>query len=249
MAKTLSIAIIVLAILAGGGAIYLKTNMPVPARELPKAVSDTSPSTESFADIASTSTVAPTPVSQETAVLGTTIEPTATPAPVRKGPYPMEIDPKKAYEATLETSKGAITIKLNAAAMPKTVNNFVSLSRRKFYDNTIFHRVIKGFMIQGGDPKGNGTGGPGYTFEDEPFEGDYTRGVVAMANAGPNTNGSQFFIMHASVGLPKNYVIFGSVVSGMDVVDAIAQSPTKPEGEGSTPVTPTTVKTVSITER
>jgi len=163
-----------------------------------------------------------------------------------KGPYPMEIDSNKAYEAVLKTSSGDITIQLYAQKTPVTVNNFVVLAKKKFYDNTIFHRIIKGFMIQGGDPKGDGSGGPGYTFADEPFTGEYARGIVAMANAGPNTNGSQFFIMHKDYPLPKNYVIFGKVIKGIEIVDQIAESPTKPGGEGSKPVTPTTVTSIEI---
>ncbi len=163
----------------------------------------------------------------------------------------MTFDAAKHYTAVLHTSKGDIEIALNFGQTPKTVQNFVDLSRKEFYTNTIFHRVIKGFMIQGGDPKGNGTGGPGYQFDDEPFNGDYVRGAVAMANAGPNTNGSQFFIMHATYPLPKNYVIFGKVTKGMDVVDAIAESPvqTSSSGEPSQPVTPTLVKSVDIQEK
>jgi peptidylprolyl isomerase len=163
----------------------------------------------------------------------------------------MEFDAQKQYTATLHTSAGDIVIALNHGQTPNTVKNFVDLARKNFYDQTIFHRVIKGFMIQGGDPKGDGTGGPGYQFDDEPFTGEYTRGTVAMANAGPNTNGSQFFIMHATQALPKNYVIFGSVVSGMDVVDAIANSPVSlsPFGEPSVPNTPTVVKSVEVVEK
>lgn len=166
-------------------------------------------------------------------------------------PPSMQIDTAKTYTATLTTSEGDIVIALNAAATPITVNNFVSLARSKFYDNTIFHRVLKGFMIQGGDPKGNGTGGPGYSFNDEPFEGEYTRGTVAMANAGPNTNGSQFFIMHADYALPKNYVIFGTVTEGMDIVDKIAEAQVTSglSGEPSTPVSPVTVQSVLIDEK
>lgn len=159
------------------------------------------------------------------------------------------VDTTKTYKAVLHTDKGDIHIALTARATPITVSNFISLARSGLYANTIFHRIIKGFMIQGGDPKGDGTGGPGYTFNDEPFEGEYTRGTVAMANAGPNTNGSQFFIMHADVGLRKDYVIFGRVEAGMDVVDAIASARTKPYGEGSSPVTPVIVKSVEITEQ
>ena len=168
----------------------------------------------------------------------------------QKGPPTMEIDKTRGYQAILATSMGDITIQLNADKTPITVNNFVHLARTKFYDGTVFHRIIKGFMIQGGDPQGNGMGGPGYAFADEPFDGDYTRGTVAMANAGPNTNGSQFFIIHQDYSLPKNYVIFGKVVTGMEVVDKIADSPVIQDGrENSKPVTPTTVKSVVITEQ
>lgn len=162
----------------------------------------------------------------------------------------MKIDQNKQYQAILHTDKGDITIELNASQTPVTVNNFVTLARNNFYNGTIFHRAIKGFMIQGGDPDGDGTGGPGYKFDDEPFKGEYTRGTVAMANAGPNTNGSQFFIMHADYALPKNYVIFGKVTKGLDIVDAIATSPVKASfsGEMSTPVKPTVVKSVGILE-
>jgi len=162
-----------------------------------------------------------------------------------------QFDASKHYTAVLKTSKGDIEIALNFGQTPNTVKNFVDLSRKNFYDNTIFHRVIKGFMIQGGDPKGDGTGGPGYRFNDEEFTGEYTRGTVAMANAGPNTNGSQFFIMHADAGLPKNYVIFGHVVKGMEVVDAIAESKItySSTGEASKPIEPTVVKSVLIEEK
>ena len=168
---------------------------------------------------------------------------------LQKGPYAMEIDTKKAYEAILKTNVGNITISLTVSVTPITVNNFVVLSRKNFYNNTIFHRVINGFMIQGGDPKGTGSGGPGYSFADEPFTGEYLRGTVAMANAGPNTNGSQFFIMHKDYSLPKNYVIFGNVTSGIEVVDKIAIAPTQPSGEGSTPVNPVKIESVEIIEK
>ncbi|PIS09020.1 peptidylprolyl isomerase [Candidatus Beckwithbacteria bacterium CG10_big_fil_rev_8_21_14_0_10_34_10] len=158
----------------------------------------------------------------------------------------MEIDKNKTYQAVLKTSLGEITIKLFADKTPITVNNFVYLSKKDFYDKTIFHRTIKGFMIQGGDPQGTGAGGPGYKFDDEPFEGEYKRGTVAMANAGPNTNGSQFFIMHQDYSLPPNYVIFGKVVEGLEVVDKIATAPAKPGGEGSTPVNPVVIESVEI---
>jgi cyclophilin family peptidyl-prolyl cis-trans isomerase len=168
------------------------------------------------------------------------------------GEKPMQvINTSKNYIATLKTDAGDIAIELFAKKTPATVNNFVSLAKKKFYDKTIFHRVIKGFMIQGGDPKGDGTGGPGYRFEDEKFDGEYERGTVAMANAGPNTNGSQFFIMQQKQDLPKNYVIFGKVIAGIDVVDKIASASvtTNEMGEPSKPTTPTVVKTVEITEK
>lgn len=160
----------------------------------------------------------------------------------------MTIDKNKKYIAIMNTTEGEITIELNAKQTPVTVNNFVYLAKKKFYDNVIFHRVIKGFMIQGGDPTGTGSGGPGYRFADEKFDGEYTRGTVAMANAGPNTNGSQFFIMHKDNPLPKAYVIFGKVVKGMETVDAIADAPMQPGGEGSSPVNPTKILSVTIQE-
>ena len=157
---------------------------------------------------------------------------------------------QKRYSATLHTTAGDIIILFNQGQTPKTVENFVTLAEKGFYNNTIFHRVIDGFMIQGGDPKGDGTGGPDYRFDDEPFEGEYIRGTVAMANAGPNPNGSQFFIMHADVALPKNYTIFGKVASGLEVVDTIATAPVKASGfgEASKPVNPVVVTSVAIKE-
>lgn len=159
---------------------------------------------------------------------------------------------KKHFEVTLQTTEGSIVIALNGDQTPKTVDNFVTLAKKGFYNNTIFHRVLKGFMIQGGDPEGTGMGGPGYKFADEPFTGEYTRGTIAMANAGPNTNGSQFFIMHADYPLPKNYVIFGHVTEGMDTVDKIATAPVTPNrfsGEPSTPVNPVKITSVEILEK
>lgn len=163
----------------------------------------------------------------------------------------MNIDLQKTYVAVLRTSEGDIAIELDTKNTPKTASNFITLAAKGFYSNTIFHRVIKDFMIQGGDPKGDGTGGPGFTFPDEPFTGDYTRGTVAMANAGPNTNGSQFFIMHADKPLPKNYVIFGHVLKGMETVDLIAGAEVEagPSGEESKPVTPVVVQKVEIMEK
>lgn len=158
------------------------------------------------------------------------------------------LDNNKNYQAKLTTSEGEIVINLNTKETPITANNFVYLSEKGFYNNTIFHRVIEGFMIQGGDPLGNGTGGPGYRFDDEPFNGEYLRGVVAMANAGPNTNGSQFFIMHKDYSLPKNYVIFGEVIEGLNTVDKIATAAVQlsRSGEDSSPVEPIIIEKVEI---
>ncbi len=161
----------------------------------------------------------------------------------------MSINVAKKYVATIKTTKGTMVATLNAKETPVTVNNFVFLAKEKFYDGTIFHRTIPGFMIQGGDPEGTGMGGPGYQFADEPFEGKYERGTLAMANAGTDTNGSQFFIMHKDYPLPPNYVIFGKVTEGLDIIDTIATAPTKPGGEGSNPVTPVVVESVTISEQ
>ena len=138
----------------------------------------------------------------------------------------MQIDPKKTYRATFKTSKGDIALDLFAQYAPNTVNNFVFLARDGFYDGLTFHRVIPSFMIQGGDPSGNGTGGPGYKFADE-FHMNPMRhetGSLSMANAGPGTNGSQFFITHApQPHLDGRHTVFGKVTSGQDVVNAIRQ--------------------------
>jgi cyclophilin family peptidyl-prolyl cis-trans isomerase len=156
------------------------------------------------------------------------------------------IDLDKSYSATLDTNHGVIEIEFDAVRSPLAVNNFVFLSREGYYDGVTFHRVIEGFMIQGGDPTGTGSGGPGYKFRDElEGSGDYSRGTVAMANAGPNTNGSQFFICHRDVGLPHSYTIFGQVTSGMEVVDSIAATATdrrdRPEDD-------VVINSVSVTE-
>lgn len=163
----------------------------------------------------------------------------------------MIVDQKKTYNVTLHTSEGDITISMDVKNTPLTANNFISLARSNFYDGVIFHRAIKGFMIQGGDPRGDGTGGPGYQFDDEEFTGEYLRGTVAMANAGPNTNGSQFFIMHQDYALQPNYVIFGHVISGMEVVDKIAEAEvsTSFSGEMSKPINPVSIDSVSVEEK
>lgn len=142
-------------------------------------------------------------------------------------PPEMTIDLARTYTATLHTSEGPITLELDPERSPLAVNNFVFLAQEGYYNGCVFHRVIEGFMIQGGDPTGTGRGGPGYRFRDElEGEGSYRRGTLAMANAGPNTNGSQFFIMHKDAGLPHSYTIFGKVTTGMEVVDSIARTDT-----------------------
>ena len=168
-----------------------------------------------------------------------------------KQPPAMQIDKSKTYSAILKTSEGDITIDLDAKKVPITVNNFVALAKQNFYAGTIFHRVMKDFMIQGGDPNGDGSGGPGYKFADENLEGKYTRGTVAMANSGPNTNGSQFFIIHKDYDLANSYVIFGHVSSGMDAVDKIAQAKVVDNGAGekSKPLDPVKIDSVQIVEK
>ncbi len=156
---------------------------------------------------------------------------------------------KKSHMATIDTNYGKIVFQTYDSDAPNTVANFVMLANKGFYNGLIFHRVIKGFMIQGGDPKGNGTGGPGYQFADElnpataSYKAGYKKGVVAMANAGPNTNGSQFFIMTADYPLPNNYTIFGKVTSGQDVVDTIDNVQTD---QNDKPVSPVVMNSVSV---
>jgi cyclophilin family peptidyl-prolyl cis-trans isomerase len=147
--------------------------------------------------------------------------------------------------ATMKTSKGTIELDLFDADAPKTVGNFTTLAQQGFYDGLIFHRVISGFMLQAGCPQGTGTGGPGYTFEDEINPHKIVRGALAMANAGPNTNGSQFFIVTADEcpWLDGKHTVFGEVRSGLDVVDAIESSPT---GAGDRPSTPIEIESVTI---
>jgi cyclophilin family peptidyl-prolyl cis-trans isomerase len=163
------------------------------------------------------------------------------------GPPPACIDPAKRYTASMVTSKGTMTIALDPVAAPVTVNNFVFLARYHYFDGIVFHRVIPGFVLQGGDPTGTGRGGPGYRFTDElPAAGRYELGSLAMANAGPDTNGSQFFVISGPAGirLPPQYSLFGKVVAGLDVVatiDGIGTSSGAPK-EG------VTIESVTIAE-
>jgi cyclophilin family peptidyl-prolyl cis-trans isomerase len=173
------------------------------------------------------------------------------------GPVPAGAKSSGGMHAVIETDKGAIEIEFLPADAPKAVENFRLLAEKGYFDGLTFHRIVRGFMIQGGDPSGDGTGGEsawGGTFEDEIkqgsalYNGGYKRGHVAMANAGPNTNGSQFFIMHQDYPLPPAYVIFARVTNGLDVVDALAGTPTRmgPDGGMSQPLTPPIMKKVTI---
>ena len=172
-------------------------------------------------------------------------------SPVRRNfpsPPPMCIDAARSYTAVMETSMGTLTIALDAISAPRTVNNFVVLARYHYYEGVIFHRIIEGFVCQGGDPTGTGRGGPGYRFADElPKPGRYEVGSLAMANAGPNTNGSRFFIISGPHGrrLPPQYSLFGKVVKGLDVVDAMQKVATD---RNDRPLTDLTINSVTITE-
>lgn len=182
--------------------------------------------------------------------------PTASVAPVIEDNSSVKVNNNSTKNAmhniTIETNKGTIVFETYDADAPKTVQNFITLAEKGFYNNLIFHRVIKDFMIQGGDPTGTGMGGPGYKFEDElnpatpSYKAGYARGVVAMANSGPNTNGSQFFIMHKDVPLPHNYSIFGKVISGIEVVDMIASSKTNPSDR---PIDDIIIAKVTVTKK
>jgi cyclophilin family peptidyl-prolyl cis-trans isomerase len=163
------------------------------------------------------------------------------------GPPPMCIDPARTYGATMVTSKGTMTLSLDPVAAPTTVNNFVVLARYHYFDGVVFHRIIPGFVLQGGDPEGTGRGGPGYRFADElPRAGRYELGSLAMANAGPNTNGSQFFVISGPDGmrLPPQYSLFGKVVAGHDVVAAIDALGTR----SGSPREKVVIESVSISE-
>jgi cyclophilin family peptidyl-prolyl cis-trans isomerase len=161
----------------------------------------------------------------------------------------MCIDPAKNYTAEMVTSMGTMTISLDSASAPQTVNSFVFLARYHYYDGIIFHRIINGFVCQGGDPTGTGTGGPGYRFNDElPKAGRYEIGSLAMANAGPNTNGSQFFLISGPQGvrLPPQYALFGKVVKGLEIVEAMQQVDT--DGRDR-PKTDVVIQSVTISEQ
>ena len=163
----------------------------------------------------------------------------------------MTINPNARFTANIRTNKGNITIELFASESPVTVNNFVFLAREGFYNGVIIHRVIQDFMIQTGDPTGTGTGGPGYRFDDEPVTQSYSQGTVAMANSGPNTNGSQFFVVHGTeVSLNPLYTIFGQVIEGIDTVDTLANTPVtaSASGELSVPTEVLRIETIEISQ-
>jgi cyclophilin family peptidyl-prolyl cis-trans isomerase len=194
----------------------------------------------------------------ETTAAPTTAAPGSAPCPEADGsskrrdefdgPPQMCIDPAKSYAAEVETNLGSFTIQLDATKAPQTVNNFVFLARYHYFDGLTFHRIIKDFMFQGGDPTGTGSGGPGYEFADElPAAGEYQMYSVAMANAGPNTNGSQFFVItgESGVGLSPDYSLFGQVVDGTDVADKIGAVQT---GANDKPTEEVTMKSVTIVE-
>jgi peptidyl-prolyl cis-trans isomerase B (cyclophilin B) len=163
-----------------------------------------------------------------TSCAATTSAPTLTKKPMSySAPPPMTIDTNKQYTATIETGKGNLVLELFASDVPVTVNNFVFLAREGFYDNTTFHRVIPDFMAQGGDPTGTGTGGPGYKFADEFTKHTHVTGTLSMANAGPNTNGSQFFITYAPQShLDNRHSVFGKLIDGMDILKRLINGDT-----------------------
>jgi len=167
-------------------------------------------------------------------------------------PPAMIIDPKKQYEATIATKFGDIKVQLFPDDAPLAVNSFAFLAGQGYFDGVKFHRVVKGFVIQSGDPTGTGRGGPGYRFADETVKKDYVAGTLAMANAGPNTNGSQFFICleNLSGRLPKNYTIFGLVTKGLDVVKKIGEVPVKSgaSGEASSPTVDVHIDKITVAE-
>ncbi|MFL2659007.1 MAG: peptidylprolyl isomerase [Candidatus Actinomarina sp.] len=185
-----------------------------------------------------------TTTAETTTTLGENMDKTYT------QPHEMTIDNSKSYTAIIKTSLGDMKVEFFTSDAPMTVNNFINLAQDGYYDGVIFHRVISDFMIQGGDPSGTGHGDygkyPGYQFQDElNNQIPYSKGILAMANSGPNTNGSQFFIMHVDYPLPYNYTIFGKVVEGLDVIDIIATVET---GAGDKPTSDVVIETVEISE-
>jgi cyclophilin family peptidyl-prolyl cis-trans isomerase len=234
---------------SGMAAIALVTlvgcSAPVPSASSTPSSGSTPASAQSGAQVSaalSSSSALPSPSS---VALGGAVSPKQF-----SSPPAMQIDANKQYTATIQTSDGPMTAELYAKDAPMTVNNFVFLANQGFYDNVPFHRIIKGFMVQTGDPTGTGTGGPGYRFPDEKVSRKYERGTLAMANAGPNTNGSQFFIVLQDYPLPPNYTIFGKLTDGLDTLDKLGNTPVQADarGENSKPVTPPTITGITISE-
>jgi cyclophilin family peptidyl-prolyl cis-trans isomerase len=194
----------------------------------------------------SLSSITPDPTATPTQIQNLNINTPNTSSPSSQT---QTITETEATTATIKTNKGNIEISFYPKDAPNTVANFVKLAKQGFYNGIIFHRVIKGFMIQGGDPTGTGTGGPGYKFADElnpsspSYQAGYKKGVVAMANSGPDTNGSQFFIMLADYPLPNNYTIFGKVIKGQEVVDEIGNAQT---GANDRPIEPIKMSSITI---
>lgn len=226
MSKTnLVLLIAIIVVLISGGVFFLLTPKPEETDKKTELYKATPPiplgtsNTTTLSESVTTSTPTSTPIVSST--------PSSTPMTDTTTTTATELP-----RVRISTNKGDIVVELFSSDAPKTVENFLTLVNKEYYNGVIFHRVIKGFMIQGGDPTGTGMGGPGYKFADElnanteSYKRGYVRGTLAMANAGPNTNGSQFFIMHADYPLPHAYTIFGRVVEGLDVVDAIATTAT-----------------------
>ncbi|MDO8482455.1 MAG: peptidylprolyl isomerase [bacterium] len=219
-------ALVLLAVLGSGFYLYDKTSIPDPSEKV---------SVNSTGGSLSVTQIPIQPVS--------VVEESET-QPIINQKKPMN-------KVTIDTNFGKVVLELYEKDAPKTVENFKTLAGKGFYNNLIFHRVIPGFMIQGGDPQGTGMGGPGFKFADEldpntpSAKAGYQKGVLAMANSGPNTNGSQFFIMLENYPLPLNYTIFGHVVSGQEVVDAIGKTKTGPNDR---PITPVVMKSVTVSE-
>jgi cyclophilin family peptidyl-prolyl cis-trans isomerase len=213
----------------------------------------TAATTTTAADKTTTTAVGQTTTTAATAAAVGTAECPAADGSSKKpesfdGPPKMCIDAAKKYTAKVATNQGDFTIALDPAKAPNTVNNFVFLSRYHFYDGVIFHRIMKDFMFQGGDPTGTGSGGPGYKFADElPKAGEYEKYSVAMANSGPNTNGSQFFVITGAQGvaLTPDYSLFGKVTEGTDIADKIGAVETE---TGDRPKSDVTIKSITITE-
>jgi cyclophilin family peptidyl-prolyl cis-trans isomerase len=245
--------IVLTAIIIVGGIVYMESGAKTPV-PLGVGQTDTIAEKKNVASVSGVTKEEGTPVTPSPIQMASPIPTQSMKQKTYSTPPVITIDPKKTYSATMVTSAGTMKIRLNASEAPITVNNFVFLAREGFYANTIFHRILSGFMIQGGDPTGTGMGSPGYRFNDEPVTREYTRGTIAMANSGPNTNGSQFFIMHADYGLPKQYVIFGSIdpsdTESLKTLDALASTPVveSASGEPSKPVNPPSISAVTIIE-